>query len=146
MAPFFKHSPRSVLGACLLLGLANGQQPTDAVGKFTLPFEATWGRAVLPAGDYSFTISHVIGSPQLLAVKTGPRTVALIMASTTKKSNPSDENVLMAVRQGDRHSIHLLKLGCIGEIYTYQPPKGAKPSIAQGPRVLERVPITMAGE
>jgi len=146
-ASFFKHSLTTVLGACLFLGLANAQQMTDAVGKFTLPFEAKWGRAVLPAGEYSFTISHITGSPQLLAVRTGPKAVALIVASTMQKSKRSDENTLVAVRQGGQHSIQLLKLGCIGETYTYQPPKGAKPSqIAQGPRLLERVPVTIAGE
>ena len=146
-ASFFKHSLTTVLGACLFLGLANAQQMTDAVGKFTLPFEAKWGRAVLPAGEYSFTISHVAGSPELLEVRTGSKAVALVTASSVRESNRSNDNTLVTIRNGDQHSIQSLKLGSIGETFVYAAPKGVKPSlIAQGPRLVERIPITIAGE
>jgi hypothetical protein len=143
---FFKHSLPAVLSACLFLGYASAQPP-DAVGKFTLPFEARWGKAVLPAGNYSFTVSHTGGSPELLAIKNGSKAVALVMASGVRESKPSNDNTLVAVRNGGQHSIQLLKLGCIGQTFFYQPAKGAKPSLmAEGPRLVERVPITVAGE
>ena len=146
-ASFFKHSLTTVLGACLFLGLTNAQS-SDAVGKFTLPFEATWGNAVLPVGHYSFRVTHTAGSSSMfIAVKSGPKLVALVMASSVSESKPSDDNALVAVRNGGQHSIQLLKLGCIGQTYTYMPPKGAKPSlIAQGSRLVEHIPITIAGE
>lgn len=39
---------------CALAGAANGD-PTYS-GKFTLPYEVHWGRATLPAGNYSMTM------------------------------------------------------------------------------------------
>jgi hypothetical protein len=142
----FKHSIRTLLGACLFLGLANAQN-TDATGKFSLPFEATWGGTVLAAGDYSFKVSHYQGSAEIVSVHSGSKIVGTIMASSVGVSTPSNDNVLVAVRNRGQHSIQLLRLGLIGKTYTYLPGKGAKPSlIAQGPRLIERVPITIGGE
>src|SRR5436305_12363702 len=103
-ASFFKHSLTTMLGACLFLGLTNARPP-DAVGKFTLPFEAKWGRAVLPAGDYSFTVGHIPGSPKILEVRSGPKAVVLVMAVTRQESKPSKDNTLVAVRNGGQRSI-----------------------------------------
>ena len=35
----------------------------DFAGKFTLPFEARWGMAVLPAGDYEFRLDTATSAP-----------------------------------------------------------------------------------
>ena len=44
----------AVLAAGLSASLASAQ---EYQGKFTLPFEARWGSAVLPAGDYTFRVN-----------------------------------------------------------------------------------------
>ena len=44
----------AVLAAGLSASLARAQ---EYEGKFTLPFEARWGMAVLPPGDYSFRVN-----------------------------------------------------------------------------------------
>jgi hypothetical protein len=44
----------AVLAAALSASLASAQ---DYEGKFTLPFEARWGMAVLPPGDYTFHVT-----------------------------------------------------------------------------------------
>ena len=45
----------SLLAICVNAGFANAQ---TVGGKFTLPFEAHWGQATLPAGDYSFLLER----------------------------------------------------------------------------------------
>jgi hypothetical protein len=45
----------SLLAICFNAGFANAQ---NVAGKFTLPFEAHWGQATLPAGDYSFMLER----------------------------------------------------------------------------------------
>ncbi len=43
----------ALLVSCFGAGLARAQ---ECAGKFTLPFEARWGQATLPAGGYSFRL------------------------------------------------------------------------------------------
>jgi len=38
----------------------------DAAGKFTLTKEVRWGSAVLPAGDYQYSLEHRAGALLLL--------------------------------------------------------------------------------
>jgi hypothetical protein len=47
--------------------LASAQQ--IAGGKFTLPCTTYWGNAVLPAGNYNFTISHPGNMKGIVAVR-----------------------------------------------------------------------------
>ncbi len=42
-----------LLAASLFQKMAAG---SDIEGKFKLPFEARWGSAILPPGDYTFSI------------------------------------------------------------------------------------------
>ena len=51
-----------LLTACFGASLANAQV---AGGKFTLPFEARWGRSILPPGNYSFTLDTTAGSGRI---------------------------------------------------------------------------------
>ena len=56
----------TLLGLVVLLvpGFASAQELT---GKFTLPFEAHWGQAVLTGGEYTFVISS--GAPHWIRVQ-----------------------------------------------------------------------------
>ena len=144
---FFQHSLAASLAVCLLAGLAAGAGfHTTAEGHFTLPADANWGGAVLPAGEYSFSLASA-ELPAVLKIKSGKRTVALVMAASHNTFKPSQDNALILVRHGSQSSIQVLKLGCIGQAYGYAPPKGEKPSlVAQGPQLMQRIPITVAGD
>ena len=47
-----------LLAGSLCVGRLTAQagEPVSA-GKFTLPFEVRWGQAILPAGDYTYTLN-----------------------------------------------------------------------------------------
>ena len=49
----------ALIASCLSAGMAKAQ---EWQGQFTLPFEARWGQAILPAGDYSFTVDQTLGA------------------------------------------------------------------------------------
>ncbi len=67
----------SLLAICFNAGLANAQMQKNASGKFTMPFEARWGLATLPAGDYTFTLQGT-GMGSTLRVYRGLECVAKI--------------------------------------------------------------------
>jgi phosphoheptose isomerase len=69
-----------VIAAGIFTGTANAQ-PTFA-GKFTLPYEVHWGRAILPAGNYlirmdsTTAVATVTSTNGNMTVFTQSRTVA----------------------------------------------------------------------
>src|ERR1700758_3619385 len=55
----------------------------DARGKFTLAREVRWGTAVLPAGDYSYTVEHhAAGAVVLRSLSGGPSAIVLASSSS----------------------------------------------------------------
>ena len=102
----------ALLAACFNAGPASAQL---LQGKFTLPFEARWGMATLPAGDYNFTIeSSRTNCP--VHLYRGTENVALIYTDGVqqKDSGPAQ----MTVMQG---RVRSLSLPGIGEILEYAP-------------------------
>jgi len=87
-------------------------------GSFTLPYQAQWGQATLPAGDYSIRFQD-IGSRVFVAVnetRTG-REVALLPAKATEDAK--GPSVLRIANRGNRHVISSLSLAELGEVFVY---------------------------
>src|SRR6266566_5378591 len=59
-------------------GTANAQ--AKAAGSFTLPFEAKWGNAVLPPGDYTFSVRSTSGAAYLVTFAAKGRSGATIIS------------------------------------------------------------------
>ena len=62
----------ALVAICAFTLAANAQ--VSFAGKFTLPYEVHWGRAVLPAGQYSIQMNSVAG-PAMIVSANGSRTV-----------------------------------------------------------------------
>ncbi len=106
------------LAASCCVGPANAQVST---GKFSLPFEAHWGLATLPAGDYSFKLER--GGPSgMLHVYSGKKAVALVI---TQSCNPlADEgNTLLVAPVHGKRFIRELRLGQTGFVFYYGAPR-----------------------
>jgi hypothetical protein len=142
---FFKHPLTALFAVCLLAGSASAQ---SAIGHFRLPFEAKWGQAVLPPGNYSFSIGAAT-MPDILILRNEQRDVALIVNTSRDTLKASQDNALIFVRHGNERIVRALKLGSVGATYNYPVPKakGQKPSlVAETPQLLQRIPVTVAGE
>jgi len=70
----------------------------DAVGTFTLPHEVHWQNAVVPAGNYRFTIASGGPSEMLTLRKIGGSGAGFMMLVVdTEVSKPSDVSELVMV-------------------------------------------------
>lgn len=127
----------------LFTGLSNAQ---DYQGEFTLPFEAHWGRAVLPAGHYSLRLDPLV-APFVIALRRGNQNVALVMPSEGPAERKSSEpSALLAVRINGKYRIRSLSLAQVGLVFYYSVPKSEQRLVAQGPVLIRRIPISAAGK
>lgn len=108
-------------------------------GKFTLPSEARWGLATLPAGDYSFKLDR--GSVQpLVAVYRGARCVALILPSGTRDTTSDRAEIVL---QGG--IVRELSLPQIRETVRF-PAHNPRHRIApEESQVAQIIPVAVAG-
>jgi hypothetical protein len=132
----------AVLAAGLSASLASAQ---NYEGKFTLPFEAHWGKAVLPAGDYTFRVNPS-EPPCMVSVSQGRQTVAFILTSATSKGEVAGSSALIAVRSAGNYHIRALQLAEPGMVLEYSPPNAERQIIAQQPVFFQRVPVIAAGK
>jgi hypothetical protein len=133
----------AVLAAGLSASLASAEEYD---GKFTLPFEARWGVAVLPAGDYTFRVDTNNDSC-IVSVDQGLRHVALIMVDGgASKGEVAGSSALIAVRSAGSYRIRALQLAELGVVLEYMPPKAERQILAQLPALFQRVPVIAAGK
>jgi len=116
----------------------------DFAGKFTLPFEAKWGQATLPAGDYSFRL-NTARSPYTVTVR-GQDKAAMIMSEGTSTKGASDRSELVVVRRGRTGTIRALHLNEVGLTFFYVTPKGERQLLAQGPVLIQRIAVSVSGK
>ena len=132
----------AVLAAGLSASLASAQ---DYEGKFTLPFEARWGKAVLPPGDYTFRVDPN-QAPCMVSVSQGRQIVAFILTSDTSRGEVAGSSALIAVRSAGSYRIRALQLAEPGMVLEYSPPKAERQILAQQPVLFQRLPVIAAGK
>ena len=124
-------------------------------GKFTLPFEARWGWAVLPAADYTLMLYHK-GGTDVVHIRRGQVGVAIVQCIAHDISSyNSSHSVITIVRHGNKGTVLSLDLPQLGQIYFFNLPKGEKvfaqnsPKgervLAQAPDLIQRIPVLVRG-
>ncbi len=137
ISSLIKFSGLALLAACFAAGHANAQV---FQGKFTLPFQARWGQATLPAGDYSLTLDSV-DMKSTLRVSHGRNIVGMIVAQSFDKTDSGRPE--LTVEQGTVRSLRLPELGIILQYA----PQGPKHLTAPEERQLAQlVPVTAASK
>ncbi len=131
----------AILASCFGAGQARAQ---EFAGKFTLPFEARWGQAVLPAGDYSFRLAKA-HSGAMIQIYQGNTSLGFVHAQGYDQSKPGS-NVLTVVRTKSSNTVRELRLPEIGVVLIYSPGH-AKPMTAEEERqIAKSLPVTKAGK
>jgi hypothetical protein len=98
------------LALCLSAGLGKAQNAYQ--GKFTLPFEARWQNAVLPAGAYTISM-HSATAPYTMFVRGAGKSV-IILGGPVKERAESDKSELTLTKLGDNYVVRSLEAGQIG--------------------------------
>ena len=86
-------------------------------GEFTLPFEAHWVGATLPAGDYTISMPDAV-QPFLLYIR-GERASAIIFAQGVQSKMASNDSSLTVTKTGGNETITELRAGQLGMTFDY---------------------------
>jgi len=135
-----KFAVLAMLTACFGANLAHAQ---TLQGKFNLPFEVQWGQAVLPPGDYSFTLNSD-GTAYSSVVVHGEGNMTKIILSHYPDSRSSGKSALVIERSGQRGAVRQLRLVEAGLVFSYPVAKAERQALAQGPVLIQRLPVLMA--
>ncbi|HEV2351482.1 MAG TPA: hypothetical protein VG028_16735 [Terriglobia bacterium] len=138
---------------------AQGLSTVQARGKFTLPFEAHWGLATLPAGQYTFEMGHNMGDTTLVELRSEGkgRQHAIILTMAQQQSPAAKTSELVCIRQGNTGIVRSLVLATLGETIYFSIPRneqilartsgGKTPTlVAEGPELIQRIHVEAAGE
>jgi hypothetical protein len=119
--PMVPYMGKAVQGAFSL-------RQTRFTGRFTLPFEASWGGMVLAGGEYSLyygTLQEGITYVEICGIgESSPKGIFLIW-----QQFPATvvQNSLVCVRKGNRHIIRALELPAVGTSITFAVPSSNEP-------------------
>jgi len=127
----------ALLATCFNAGLASAQVYQ---GKFTLPFQARWGQATLPAGDYSFTLDSVRTSCTLRLYR-GKNGVAMILAQAQDKNNTGRAE--LTVEQG---TVRAFTIPEVGRVFQYAPHRSKHLTATEEREIAEMVPVITTGK
>ena len=131
----------AALASCLASGTANAQALFR--GKFTLPYEARWGQAVLPPGDYTLSVITT-GFPAEVIVRDGKShvTVAHLFIPIREDADQSGSALLIGGR-GQQRVVHSFRAAELGITFVSDPnlaqrrPAREEARETQAVRVLE---------
>jgi hypothetical protein len=136
-----KFAGLALLTACFGASLANAQ---EVQGKFNLPFETHWGNAVLSPGDYSFRLNFSGDSPDYTVLTREQDQKETIIMASTRSHSSSGKSGLIVERHGDRGTVRTLRLAEVGLVIEYPAAKAQPQMLAQGPKLIQRIPILLA--
>jgi hypothetical protein len=126
--------------SCAFAGTASAQSYLD--GTFTLPYEVRWQGAILPAGDYSITMTSS-NSPALLRAANGGGG-AFVLARCVDPARKGAPTSLLITRQGNERVVRFFNWKERGVNFVYKPLTKAERTQLASVEQAEIVPIRMA--
>lgn len=114
-------------------------------GKFTLPVEATWGGAVLPAGDYDLSVQTTTSGLHLITVR-GEGKAALIPSFEGETKAPSNDSKLVLVNVGGIYAVRIFEAGDAGLTFDYPLPKAKARQTARASGSMQTVSVSGDGQ
>lgn len=126
-------------------GLAKAQSNLPQApyqGKFSLPFQAHWGKAVLPAGEYQLDFAS--GPDSILVIRDAKtlRAVALEPIRIRDGADGEASALLIGARR-DQHIVFSLRIAELGETYVFDPAL-AYPRKVEEARRIPVIPVLTA--
>jgi len=119
------------MALALCLAASQGKAQGTYTGKFTLPFEARWGNAVLTPGDYTISMDLDSVSNFNYLVVRGEGKSAIILAGVTESKEVSNHSDLTLVRTAAGYAVQTFEAGQAGVTLSYSVPKNKRDQEAQ---------------
>ena len=110
-------------------------------GRFTLTNDVRWSQALLPAGEYTFSLKSNALPAQILIH--GPNGFAMILTSVASRKDSDASSTMTIERRGGMRVVRDLYLAELGLDLRYAAPKLPHNEIAQESRSTERVLVAM---
>jgi hypothetical protein len=134
------------LAAIALIAVCAAPAPAAAQdaykGRFTLTSDVRWSQALLPAGEYTFSLKSAAVPARILIH--GPNGFAMVLTSATSTKNSDASSSITIERRGGMRVVRDLYLAQLGLDLRYAAPKLPHNEIAQGPSSTEQVIVAMA--
>jgi hypothetical protein len=113
-------------------------------GRFTLTNDVRWSQALLPAGEYTFSLKSNTLPARILIH--GPNGFAMILTSATSTKDTNASSTMTIERRGGMRVVRDLYLAELGLDLRYAAPKLPHNEIAQEPRSNEQVLVAMTAK
>ena len=112
-------------------------------GRFSLPYEVHWGRAVLPAGEYLLRFEDF--QTRVFVViqdaKSG-KDVAYLAPKT--KCEAQGKSALLIADKSNQRVVHSLRLAELGEVFIYEPALARGAENVREAQIVQTLPIVAA--
>ncbi len=130
----------ALLAVCFSASTANAQ---GFKGKFTLPYEVRWGRAVLAPGDYRLTFTQDAAG-DMIAIQDAKsfRLVALEQTNNRQDSTEGASELLIRT-EGKQRVVYSLRLVELGEAFVYEHPPAHGRAVEEAHQT-KTVPVLVA--
>ena len=129
-----------LLATCAFAAAANAQ---TTAAKFTLPFEAHWGKNVLPAGEYTISMDS-LSNVALLRSANG-KTIGFTPIPIQAYSHKGATALFVMVR-GNQRIVRSLNLPARGVSLVYPPATSAEREMLAKADQVQAVPVITAGK
>ena len=116
---------RFVLPTVLVLGSFSTcvHSQESSIGEFTLLTKVHWGDAVLPDGDYTYTVESSDGLFLITVRRKEDGSVARFMANTFSETQRSDSGGLILTRGGEDTFVTSMRVGTLGLVFYFSAPR-----------------------
>jgi hypothetical protein len=98
-----------------------------ATGTFSLTHKVLWAGAVLPAGNYAFSVNTEALPPRVTVRQVGGPVVAMLLSQSTSQDDFVGASSLVLHHEGGESVVSTLRLKNIGMAMEFATPKLAAP-------------------
>ena len=113
--------------------------------RFMLPYEVHWGKAVLPAGEYSISVSST-GAPALVRSRDGKKPIFTPAPVVADKNEGGPASALLVAILGDQREVLSLNMPHLGNSLVFKRLSQAERERITRINRLPAVPVTAASK
>jgi len=132
----------ALLATCLIGGTANAQAGFQ--GKFTLPYEVRWGKAVLSPGDYIISMEAPASPSDAVVRDAKSHRIVAQLAFPIKEDAGLGESALLIGGQGRQRVVYSFRAAELGTTFVSDPSLAHRRAGREEARQAQAIPVLQA--